>query len=309
MLDISIIGGGPAGLTAGLYAVRGGADTMLFEALFTGGQAVKAHHIDNIPGFPEGISGADFSVLLEQQIENTGLSVNYSAVSALDLTGDIKKVILTDGTCLESRTVILAMGAVPRPLGLPNESALTGKGVSYCATCDGAFYKGKRVAVVGGGDTAVSDALYLAGLCEKVFLIHRRDTLRASDALCQVAFRTENIEFVWNTVPTALLGDERLSGLSLRNVQTNETSELSVSGLFVAVGILPASALVRKQLPLDAGGFIPVNASLETAEPGVFAAGDVRVTPLRQVVTACADGAVAAASALEYVRTRTVTVL
>lgn len=299
MLDIAIIGGGPAGLSAGLYAMRGGADAALYEGLFVGGQATKTHRIDNYPGFREGVEGFQLGVELEQHAARFGLAVTYATVESVDLAGDVKKLVV-DGETVEARTVILAMGAKPRPLGLPREAELTGKGVSYCATCDGAFFKGKQVAVVGGGDTAVSDALYLARFVERVYVVHRRGELRAAKSLQQAAFAEEKIEFVFHSVAEALVGEEKVEGLTVKDVRTGVLRTLPVSGVFAAVGIVPESGLVRGQVACTEDGRIRTNEFMETDVPGVYAAGDIRTTPLRQVITACADGAVAATRALEY---------
>ena len=299
MLDIAIIGGGPAGLAAGLYAARGGAKAELFEALFTGGQAVKTHQIDNYPGFVDGVEGFALGAKLEQHAARFGLPIRYEQVQSLELDGPVKRIVLP-GRTVEARTVILAMGAKPRTLGLPREQELTGSGVSYCATCDGAFFRDRAVAVVGGGDTAVSDALYLARFASRIYVVHRRDALRAARVLQDAAFAEEKIEFVWNSLPKTLVGEQSVSGLTVEQVKTGEARTLDVAAVFVAVGIVPETALVRDQLALDAGGAIRTDAHLATSIPGVFAAGDIRTTPLRQVVTACADGAVAATSALDY---------
>ena len=299
MLDIAIIGGGPAGLSAGLYAMRGGADAALYEGLFVGGQATKTHRIDNYPGFREGVEGFQLGVELEQHAARFGLAVTYATVESVELAGDVKKLVV-DGQTVEARTVILAMGAKPRPLGLPREAELTGKGVSYCATCDGAFFKGKQVAVVGGGDTAISDALYLARFVERVYVVHRRGELRAAKSLQQAAFAEEKIEFVFHSVAEALVGEEKVEGLTVKDVRTGVLRTLPVSGVFAAVGIVPESGLVRGQVACTEDGRIRTNEFMETDVPGVYAAGDIRTTPLRQVITACADGAVAATRALEY---------
>lgn len=299
MLDIAIIGGGPAGLAAGLYAARGGADVELFEEVFVGGQAAKTMQIDNYPAFPEGVAGADLGLLMEQQANRFGLRVRYGTVSQLSLAPAVKQFVF-EGETIEARTVILCMGAVPRKLGLTQEDTLEGKGVSYCATCDGAFFKGKHVAVSGGGDTALSDALYLARFAGKVTIIHRRDALRGGAALQEAVFAEEKIEVLWNHVVEQLLGETSLTGLRLRNTKTNDMMERSVSALFVAIGVVPRTELVRGQLTLNAQGYICTDAHMRTSLPGVYAAGDIRETPLRQVVTAVSDGAVAATEALEY---------
>ena len=303
MLDLAIIGGGPAGLSAGLYAVRGGANVCLYEEMFAGGQIVKTHRIDNYPGISDGPDGYALAARFEEHASAFGLKIAYGAASDLVLNEDPKHFTF-NGETVEAKTVILATGASPRTLGIPGEKELTGHGVSYCATCDGAFYKNRTAAVIGGGDTAISDALYLAKLCKKVYVVHRRDELRASAILADAALKTENIEFVWNSVPEAFLGEDRLSGVRLMNRVSGEVSELSVDGVFVAVGVVPRTELFRGQVKLNENGSVETDARMETSVPGVFAAGDVRNTPLRQVVTACADGAIAATYALEASRVK-----
>ncbi len=303
MLDIAIIGGGPAGLTAGLYAVRGGANVCLYEELFTGGQIVKTHRIDNYPGVSDGPDGYALAARFEEHATKFGLRIEYGAASDLDLSGEIKRFTF-NGQTVVARTVILATGAQPKTLGVEGEKELTGHGVSYCATCDGAFYKNRTATVIGGGDTAISDALYLAKLCRQVYVVHRRDALRASAILADAAKATENITFVWNSVPEAFLGEGKLSAIRLKNRVTGESSELLTDGAFVAVGIVPRTELFRDQIALAENGSVITNEHLETSVAGVFAAGDVRNTPLRQVVTACADGAIAATYAMEAARVK-----
>ncbi len=303
MLDIAIIGGGPAGLTAGLYAVRGGGNVCLYEEMFAGGQIVKTHRIDNYPGVSDGPDGYALAARFEEHAAAFGLKIEYGAVSKLVLDEDPKHFVF-NGVRVEAKTVILCTGASPRTLGIPGERELTGHGVSYCATCDGAFYKNRTATVIGGGDTAISDALYLAKLCKQVYVVHRRDTLRASAILKDAALKTENITFIWNSVPEAFLGEGKLSGVRLKNRVTGEVSELSTDGVFVAVGVVPRTELFGDRLALAENGSVITDEQMQTSIPGVFAAGDVRNTPLRQVVTACADGAVAATYALEAARVK-----
>lgn len=299
-IGIAIVGGGPAGLTAGLYASRGGVSTLLFEEMFPGGQIVKTHRIENYPGCPDSPDGYTLAAAMEKQAAEFGLETVFEAVSELELSGARKQIKTAEET-YEADAVILCMGASPRKLGLPGEEKFTGAGVSYCATCDGAFFRGKTVAVAGGGDTAVSDALYLSTLCRKVYVIHRREQLRAGAVLQKTAFEKENIEFIWNSEILELLGEDKLLGLRLKNKLTDEKRDLYAEGLFVAVGIEPRTELAAGKLPLDKGGFLITDSNMETAIPGVFAAGDIRNTPLRQVVTACADGAIAATKAIERI--------
>lgn len=303
MLDIAIIGGGPAGLAAGLYAVRGGANVCLYEEMFAGGQIVKTHRIDNYPGVSDGPDGYALAARFEEHAAQFGLKIAYGPVSGLDLLSDPKRFTF-NGETVEAKTVILATGASPKPLGIPGEKELTGHGVSYCATCDGAFYKNRTATVIGGGDTAISDALYLAKLCKQVYVVHRRDTLRASAILADAAKATENITFVWNSVPEAFLGEGKLSGVRLKNRVTGEVSDLATDGVFVAVGIVPRTELFGEQIALAENGSVLTDEHMQTSVTGVFAAGDVRNTPLRQVVTACADGAIAATYAMEASRVK-----
>ncbi len=297
--DIAIIGGGPAGLTAGLYAARAGRSAILIEEMMAGGQITKTNNVENYPGFEEGIDGFSLASRMEQQAARFGLVTESATASELALAGEVKRIGCGKKEFF-ARTVILAMGAEPRKLGIANEAALTGMGVSYCATCDGAFFRGMPVAVVGGGDTAISDALYLARFAERVYVVHRRDTLRAAQVLQDAAKQVENIEFVLDSVADEIFGSQGVEGLRVRNKVTGEERSLAVRGIFVAVGTTPRSALAAGALARDSTGYIEKDAHMRTAIPGVYAAGDVRVTPLRQVVTAAADGAVAAMAAVEY---------
>ena len=299
-LGIAIIGGGPAGLAAGIYAARGGADVKLFEEMFPGGQIVKTHKVENYPGLTGGPDGYALAAALEKHAAEFDLNVVYGSVTDLKLT-EKEKTFSVNGEEYRADAVILCMGAGPRKLGHPDEDKFVGAGVSYCATCDGNFYRGKEVCIVGGGDTAVSDALYLSALCSKVYLVHRRDQFRAAATLVDRIRRAENVELVLDSTVVGLSGEDRLSAVTVENKFTKERRELPVSGLFVAVGILPRTELIEGQVALDEGGFIVTDKYMQTSVPGVFAAGDIRNTPLRQVVTACADGAVAATKAIEYV--------
>ncbi len=302
MTDIAIIGGGPAGLAAGLYAVRGGANVRLLEEMFTGGQIVKTHCIENYPGISDGPDGYGLAARFEEHATKAGVTPEYVGVARLDLSDGKKEITLTSGETFEAKAVILCMGANPRALGIPGEREFLNHGISYCATCDGAFFRNQTATVIGGGDTAISDAIYLSKLCQKVYVVHRRDSLRASAVLANAALKTENIEFVWNSVPEAFLGDGKLNAIRLRNTVTGEVRELETNGAFVAVGIVPRTELVEGQVKLAPNGSIETNERMETSVKGVFAAGDIRNTPLRQVVTACADGAIAATYAIEAVR-------
>ena len=300
MPDIAIIGGGPAGLTAGLYAARGGADVTLYEELFPGGQIAKTPMVENYPGFPEGIEGYAVGSRIQKQAEKFGLKIEYTGATALELDGMTKKIVLADRVDT-AKAVILCMGASSRPLGVEREEELTGAGVSYCATCDGAFFKDMAVAVVGGGDTAISDALYLARFCSGVTVVHRSDELRACPALQKAAYANPKIAFALSCVPVSLVGEKKVEGLEVRDLKLDQVRVLPVNGVFVAVGITPRTELVKEKVTLTSAGNIVTDELMRTSIPGVFAAGDIRNTPLRQVITACADGAVAATAALEYI--------
>ena len=298
--DIAIIGGGPAGLTAGLYAARGGASVTLYEELFPGGQIAKTPLVENYPGFPDGVVGYEVGSLLQKQAEKFGLKVEYAGATGLILEENPKRILLSDREDT-AKAVILCMGAHARSLGIPREEALVGAGVSYCATCDGAFFKEKAVAVVGGGDTAISDALYLARFCTSVTVVHRRDEFRAAAVLVEKAKTVPNIHFATSCVPLNLIGECCVEGLEIMDLKTSVPRVLPVSGVFVAVGITPQSQLVKGVVNMNEGGSILTDELMKTNIPGVYAAGDIRNTPLRQVITACADGAVAATSALEFI--------
>lgn len=297
--DIAIIGGGPAGLSAGLYAARGGANVTLYEELFPGGQIAKTPLVENYPGFPDGVVGYEVGSLIQKQAEKFGLKVEYTGATGLLLEGAEKKILLPDREDT-AKTVILCMGAHARPLGIPREEELAGAGISYCATCDGAFFKEKAVAIVGGGDTAISDALYLSRFCTSVTVVHRRDELRAAAALQKIAREVPNIHFALSCIPLSIKGEKQVEGLEILDQKTALARVLPVSGIFVAVGIVPRTELVKELVTLNEAGSIVTDEHMRTSVPGVFAAGDIRNTPLRQVITACADGAVAATSALEY---------
>lgn len=298
--DIAIIGGGPAGLTAGLYAARGGASVTLYEELFPGGQIAKTPLVENYPGFPDGVVGYEVGSLIQKQAEKFGLKVEYAGATGLVLCEEPKRIILPDREDT-AKAVILCMGAHARPLGIPREEELVGAGVSYCATCDGAFFKEKAVAIVGGGDTAISDALYLSRFCTSVTVVHRRDEFRAAAVLVEKAKQTPNINMALSCVPVSLVGDKQVEGLEIRDLKTGEARVVPASGVFVAVGVTPQTELVKNIIILNEGGSIVTDGFMKTNIPGVYAAGDIRNTPLRQVITACADGAVAATGALEFI--------
>ena len=297
--DTVIIGGGPAGYTAALYAARAGLDTVVLEKLSAGGQMALSHQIDNYPGFEEGIDGFSLGEKMQQQAERFGAKTEYAEVTRIDLQAEPKVLETSEGVFL-GRTVIFSTGANPRELGVPGEREMTGKGVAYCAACDGMFYKGKTVAVVGGGNSAAADALLLSRIAKKVIVIHRRDTLRATRIYHEPLQRAENVEFCWNSTVAELLHGDKLTGVRLKNVQTGEETSLDLDGLFISVGRKPATELAKGQLILDDSGYIVAGEETETNIPGVFAVGDVRTKVLRQIVTAVADGAVAVHKAEEY---------
>lgn len=297
--DVLVMGGGPGGYTAAMYASRAGLSVLVLERLAAGGQMALTHQVDNYPGFDEGIDGFTLGQKMQQGAERFGAESVFADVHSVDLEGNVKKLHTDMGTFL-GRTVILATGANPRKLGLPMEQELTGRGVHYCAACDGMFYRGKTVVLVGGGNSAVADALVLSRLAEKVILVHRRDTLRASKIYHEQLQKTENVEFRWNSEVTELLHGERLNGVRIRNKVTGKTETISVGGLFISVGREPATVLFKDQLQLDDGGYIVAGESTETNLKGVYAVGDVRTKAVRQIVTATADGAVAAHGIEEY---------
>lgn len=298
MYDVVILGAGPAGLTAGIYAARGGLSVAIVENQAPGGQAALTAEIENYPGF-ETISGFDLTARMVAQCEGLGVVFVYDNPVNVSLEGAVKTVETAYSGTVEGRSLIIATGALPRPLGVPRESELLGGGVSYCATCDGAFFRGKPVAVVGGGNTAVEDALYLERFASEVYLIHRRDALRA-DALLSERITKSTVKILWDTVVTDLVGSPRLQSLNVKNVKTGETSSVRVDGFFIAAGRKPASEGLNG-VALDESGYILTDGEMRTNIDGVFAAGDVRRKSLRQVVTAAADGALAAENAVKYV--------
>ncbi len=297
--DTIIIGGGPAGYTAALYAARGGLDTLLLERMSVGGQMTLTGDIDNYPGFDEGIDGFTLGMKMQKGAERFGAKTEYAEVRSVDFSEDIKRVGTESGNFL-SKTVIIAAGANPRKLGIEGEQEFIGKGVHYCAHCDGRFYKDKTVAVIGGGNSAVADALYLSRLVKKVYLVHRRDTLRAEKIYHEPLLKAENVEFLWDSTVSEFIADMRVTGIKVKNVKTNDLTEISCDGVFVSIGRSPATDFLKGKLQLDEKGYIVADESTRTSVKGVFAAGDIRTKVLRQVVTAAADGAVAAHYAEEY---------
>jgi thioredoxin reductase (NADPH) len=296
--NVTIIGGGPAGLSAGLYAARAGLKSLLLERGVFGGQIVNASLVENYPGFPDGISGPELGEFMHQQATKYGLETRTAEVTGVS-TGNAYEVTTTEGN-FQTESIIIAAGSEYRKLDVAGEEEFLGRGVSYCATCDGFFFRDREVAVAGGGDTAITDALELAQHCRKVYIIHRRDQLRATKALQEKAFSQPKIEMVWNTVVDEIVGDKMLKSLRLRNVKTGQSSNLGVDGIFIAVGLKPNSQVFSQSVTLDEAGFIVTDEMMRTSVPGIFAAGDIRHNSFRQVITAAGDGAAAASSAFKY---------
>jgi thioredoxin reductase (NADPH) len=299
MYNCIIIGAGPAGLTAAVYCGRAGLSTLVLEKLISGGQASTTNEIENFPGF-EKISGPELAMKLEAQAINAGAEVRYENVMEIETDEQIKKVKTSQGV-YEANTIILALGAKRKHLGVQGEGKLMGRGVSYCATCDGAFYRGKRVAVIGGGNSALEDAIYLSNLCEKVYLIHRRDEFRGQKALQNSIFANEKIECVFDTVVNEIAGEGRVEKISTQNIKSSKTDEILVSGVFVAIGTEPQNELVMGKIPMNEDGYIIANEAGITPIEGVFVAGDLRAKPLKQIVTAASDGANAAYSVQTHI--------
>ena len=297
--DMLVVGGGPGGYTAALYAARAGLDTIVLEKLSAGGQMALTEQIDNYPGFENGIDGFSLAENMQKQAERFGARSEYAEVLRMDLTA-VPKLVETSEGIFRGKTVVLATGADPRTLGVAGETELLGRGVAYCAACDGMFYKGKTVVVVGGGNSAAADALALSRITKKVYLIHRRDSLRATKVYHEPLMNAPNVEFCWNSTVSALLHESRLTGLRLQDVNTGAERDLACDGVFISVGRAPATELFRNELALDKSGYIIADESTRTSLPGVFAVGDVRTKAVRQVVTAVSDGAVAVHYAEEY---------
>ena len=301
MYQVLVIGAGPAGMTAAIYAARAGYKTAILEHGVPGGQAATTDMIENYPGFPEGISGPELMMKFFEQTQTFGVEMIYEQVQSMDVTGDIKKVI-TDKQTIEAKAVVIASGAKPRTLGVANEGRLRGRGVSYCATCDGFFFRDQPVAVVGGGDTAVEEAMYLTKMCSSVTLIHRRDELRANKLAQSRAFANEKLNIIFDTVVDDIVGDDKVTQLKLRNKKTDETSTLDVNGVFIFVGYLPNASFLPAELEVNEQGYIITDEEMATNVPGVFAIGDVRQKKLRQVTTAVGDGGAVMHGIEEYFR-------
>jgi thioredoxin reductase (NADPH) len=301
--DLIIAGGGPAGLTAGLYAARAMLRTLLLEKMTPGGQAATTFHIENYPGFPEGISGPDLAQAMENQAKKFGLEVTYGDVKKMSFQEPLWQVEYEDQKFL-AKAVIVASGVESRKLGVPGEETLRGRGVSYCATCDGPFFKDQEIGVVGGGDSAVEEALYLTRFAAKIHLVHRRNALRAEKIIQERAFQNPKIEFLWDTVVTRILGDSGVEGLELQNVKSKALRTLKVGGVFLYVGSLPNTEFLKGIVKLDEQGYVVTDDQMATSAPGIFAAGDVRKKLLRQIATAVGDGAMAAFAAGQYIESR-----
>lgn len=299
LYDMIVVGGGPGGYTAALYASRAGLKTLVLEKLSAGGQMALSSQIDNYPGFEDGIDGFALGEKMQAGAERYGAKTELATVTSVDLNQNPKRVETTEGTYY-AKTLVLATGANPRFLGLPEEAELTGRGVNYCAACDGMQYRGKTVVVVGGGNTAAADALMLSRIAKEVILVHRRDTLRATKVYHAPLVQASNVTFHWNSTVTQLLHGEKLTGIVIRNEISGTETVLPCDGIFVSIGRSPATNLVRGLLELDAAGYIIADESTRTTIPGVFAVGDIRTKELRQIVTAVADGAMAAHYAQEY---------
>ena len=298
--DVIIIGGGPSGYTAALYAARANLTAMVIEKFAPGGQMATTEIVENYPGFVEGINGFELGMQMKKGAERFGVKTKLAEVKSVELDKN-PKLIHTSKDTFQAKTIILALGAYPRELGLPNERNLRGRGVSYCATCDGMFYKDKTVVIVGGGNTAVADAIFLAKICKKVYLVHRRDELRASKTYMESLENTENIEFIWSSEVVEILADEFVTGVKVKSRNDDSVRMVACDGIFVAIGNVPNTELINGQVELDEAGYVPADETTRTNIPGVFAVGDMRNKPLRQIVTAVADGAVASKYAEEYI--------
>lgn len=298
-VPLVIIGAGPGGMTAALYAARAGLKTIVLDRGIPGGQMNNTTEVENYPGI-ETIMGPELSMAMAQHVQKFGPEFVTANVSAIERVDDRFRVVTSKVHYLAT-AIIYAAGAYPRELGVPGEKELRGRGVSYCATCDGAFFKGERMAVVGGGDTAATEALHLRHLGEKVFVVHRRDRLRARPVLAERVTSDDRIEMVWDAVVTEIVGNEQVERLKLQNVKTREERELEVAAVFIAIGLIPSTELVKDMVELDEAGFIKTNRVMETSVPGLYAIGDVANTPLRQIITSCGDGAIAAYYADEYI--------
>lgn len=301
-LDLIIIGAGPAGMSAAIYAQRAQLNFLIFEKSFPGGQVVNTYEVENYPGI-KATTGFELSTMFKDHADSLGVTIQTEEIIDIDISGPIKKVITLTNT-YHTKTIILATGAAWKKLGAKGEEELKGMGVSYCATCDGAFYRDKKTVVIGGGDVAVEDAIYLSRMCKKVYLVHRRNELRAVKILQTKLFDVDNIEVLWDHEVEEIVGTENVEGIKIFNNKTNEKTEIEVDGVFVAVGITPNSDLLKDKVQIAAGGWIVTNEDCETSVKGVYAAGDVRQKSLRQIITGAADGAIAVYAAERYIITQ-----
>ena len=299
MYDVIIIGGGPAGLTAGLYNARARLNVLLLERLAPGGQVLTTDWVENYPGFPDGISGFELMDRMKTQAEKFGLKIQSDEVTGLELSGNRKAVSTASGS-LETKAILLCCGATWKKLGIEGEDRLMGKGISFCATCDGPFYRNQEVAVIGGGDTAVEEAIFLTRFVSKVHLVHRRDKLRAARVIQERAMSHERIEFIWDSVPVKILGEQGVEGIELKNVKTQAVSRRNVQGVFVFIGTVPNTDIVKGLIRLDENGFVVTDDNMQTSVPGVFAAGDIRSKLFRQISTAVGEGAAASYTVERY---------
>jgi thioredoxin reductase (NADPH) len=298
--DLIIIGSGPAGLAAAIYAKRAELNVIVIEkASLSGGQIINTYEVDNYPGTP-GISGFELSTKFREHADKLNTTFINGEVTEFELEGEIKVITLEDGTKYRTKSVIIASGGAPRHLGVEGEEKLSGMGVSYCATCDGAFFKNKVVAVVGGGDVAVEDAIFLARLCKQVYIIHRRDQFRASKSITSKLFALENVTIIWDSVVEKIIGEDKVEAIEIKNVKTDQKKALELDGVFIAVGYLPNSEIYKKIVATDEAGYIMAGENCETNMPGIFAAGDIRTKDLRQIITAAADGANAITAVEKY---------
>jgi len=303
--DVIIIGGGPSGLSAGIYASRARLKTLIIEKTGCGGQIAITDHLENYPGFEEGINGFELAVKMEKQARTFGCEITYGEVISIETSDKTKKIILSDNTEYSTKTIIIASGANFKKLNVSGEKEFIGKGVSYCATCDGPFFRNKEIAVIGGGDSALQEALYLTKFVTKVNLIHRRDAFRAAKILQEKVFNEPKINIIYNTVVEQILGQDTVEQIKLKNVKTGNITQLAVNGIFVFVGWLPNTSFLKQtQIKLKETGYILTDDNMKTSQEGVFACGDVRYKVLRQVVTAAGDGATAAISAQHYLEKR-----
>ena len=302
MYDVIIIGGGPAGLTAGLYTSRARLSTLLIEKGLVGGQVMTTEWVENYPGFEEGISGAELSQKMEKQATRFGLEITQGSVITITIDNGIRKVVLEDNKQYEAKVIIIATGSNPRPLKISGEDEFRGRGVSYCATCDGAFFRDVKLAVIGGGDSAVEEGLFLTKFAEVVYIIHRRDQLRAAKVVQERALANEKIKFIWDSVPESIEGDTSgVQSINIKNLKTGEQSKLDVKGIFIYIGYNPNTLFLQKLVKLNESNYIIADVNMSTSVPGIYAVGDVREKPLKQIATAVGDGAIAAVAAEKYI--------